>query len=156
MIDVVIDTCTLAHANNPESGYQDHSIELINKLFLNNTLITVDEGVGLDETSNRSYIGLEYLENLTPGMLGYSFLQFMANNQRFEFVSSKIPNSTKSYIEQIIRNKKDRMFLRVTLNSQEKTLISHDYEDYQESKRVRFRREIEISIVEAETINPQL
>lgn len=150
MVDIVLDTCTLVHANNTESDYQLYSIELINKLLLNTTLVTVDEGFELNETTNKSYIALEYLKHLAPGMLGYSLIVDLALNQRFNFVSNKVPNATKNYIEQLIRNKKDRMFLRVSLNSTEQTLVSHDYTDYQKKKRKTILKDININIIDAE------
>jgi hypothetical protein len=132
MRDIVLDTCTLVHANNSKSGYQEDSI---------------------DERINNSYIGLEYIKHLTPGSLGYSLIQFAAINQRFEFVSNKVPNRIKNYIEQLIRNKKDRIFLRVTVNSIEKVLVSHDFTDYQKLKRKRIKRDIDVNIVEAKDLN---
>ena len=156
MKDIVLDTCTLVHANNSKSGYQQDSIELINLLLNNKTLVTVDEGFELDETTNQSYIALEYMKHLTPGMLGYSLITTLALTQRFNFVENNIPQATKNYIEQLIRNKKDRMFLRVTFNSSEKVLVSHDYTDYQIKKRKKILKDIEIDIVEAEDVNPIL
>ncbi len=151
MIDLVVDTCTLVHANS-DTDYQESSIELIDKLISNTTLIIVDEGFDLNETDNRSYIGLEYIKHLTPGMLGYSLLQHIAVHGRFKFVSNSVPNATKNRIEQLIRNKKDRMFLRISLNSEEKKLISHDYTDYQKNKRKTIRREMNIDILDASEI----
>ncbi len=156
MIDIVLDTCTLVHANNSDSDYQEHSIILINKLLENSTLVTVDEGFSLDESNHSSYIALEYLKHLSPGMLGHSLLSFLASNERFNFISNKVPKSTKNYIEQKIRNKKDRMFLRIAYNSQEKTLASHDYTDYQKNKRKTIKKDINVLIVDAEDINESL
>ncbi|MCP9765183.1 hypothetical protein [Lacihabitans soyangensis] len=156
MIDIVLDTCTLVHADNSESDYQESSVELINKMFANTTLVTVDEGFTFDESTNQSYIGLEFIKHLRPGSLGYNLIVHLALNMRINFVSNVIPNATKNYIEQIIRNKKDRMFLRVAFNSSEKTLASHDYTDYQKSKRHRIRKELGIEVVTAEEINHAL
>lgn len=156
MIDIVLDTCTLVHANNDESEYQFDSIQLINKLILNTTLVVVDEGFTLHETTNGSYIGLEYLKHLTPGMLGYVLIQQIAQNQRFKFVSNDIPQADKNYIEQIVRNKKDRMFLRVTYNSDEKVLVSHDYTDYQKGKRKTIKKKLNIIILDAVDVHEVL
>jgi hypothetical protein len=155
MIDLVVDTCTLVHANS-ETDYQESSIELINKLIMNNTLLVVDEGFDLNETTNRSYIGLEYIKHIAPGMLAYGLLQHIALNGRFKFVSNRVPNATKNHIEQIIRNKKDRMFLRVALNSEEKKLISHDYTDYQKAKRKTIKTKLKVEILDASEINHHL
>jgi len=156
MIDIVLDTCTLVHADNSESDYQESSAELINRMFANSTLVTVDDGFTFDESTNQSYIGLEFIKHLRPGSLGYSLIVHLALNMRINFVSNVIPNATKNYIEQIIRNKKDRMFLRVAFNSDEKTLASHDYTDYQIRKRKTIRKQLGIDVVTAEEINHAL
>lgn len=156
MIDIVLDTCTLVHADNPESQYQDSSIELIQRMYANNTMVTVDEGFELDETHNQSYIGLEYLKHLAPSSLGFNLIKDMALLGRLSFVSNVPPYHTKKYIERIIRNKKDRIFLRVAFNSEEKTLVSHDFTDYQVPKRVTIERDIDTVICIADEINGQL
>ena len=156
MNDIVIDTCTLKHANDPNSKYFESSVEFINKMFDNTTNCAVDEGFTLDETTNRSYIGLEFIKHLQPGSLGYNLILYFINNLRLVFVSNKIPNNHKNYIEQIIINKKDRMFLRVAYNTNEKTLASHDFTDYKKLKRKKIKRDLLINIVTAQEINPQL
>lgn len=153
MADVVLDTCTLMHANNNECEYQEHSIELINNLLNNSLLVTVDEGFDLNEAVNRSYIGLEYNKHLTQGTLGFALISTLAANGRFNFVTNRVNRAVKNYIEQRIVNKKDRMFLRVTYNSEYKQLISHDFEDYQVGKRRDIRRDLNVSIITAEEFN---
>ena len=156
MIDIVLDTCTLVHADDPNCDYYPFSLELINRMFQSTTLATVDEGFTFDESTNQSYIGLEYIKHLQPGTLGYNLIVHLASNLRINFVSNVIPNQRKNYIEQIIRNKKDRMFLRVAYNSDEKTLASHDYTDYQKNKRKTIKKELGINVVTAEEINDEL
>ena len=156
MNDLVIDTCTLKHANDPKSKYFESSVEFINLLFNNDVNCTVDEGFSMIEAENASYIGFEYIKHLQPGSLGYRLITNLALVGRIDFVSNKPPNNIKNYIEQIIRNKKDRMFLRVAYNSNEKVLVSHDFTDYQIKKRRTIRRELEVSVVIAKEINNEL
>ncbi|MGG9971852.1 hypothetical protein ACQ33O_08685 [Ferruginibacter sp. SUN002] len=156
MVDIVIDTCTLKHADDPKSKYFEYSVIFIQKMFINTINCTVDEGFSMDETENTSYLGYEYIKHLQPGTLGYRLITHLASNGRMDFVSNKPINNIKNYIEQIIRNKKDRMFLRVTCNSTDKVLASHDFTDYQIKKRRTIRRDLEISIVTAEEINDEI
>jgi predicted nucleic acid-binding protein len=156
MVDIVIDTCTLKHANDPNSKYFESSVEFITKMLANTTICVVDEGFTLDESTNQSYIGLEFIKHLKPGSLGYNLILHFIQNVRLEFVSNKIPNNHKKYIEQIIRNKKDRMFLRVAYNTSEQALISHDFTDYQKRKRKKIKKDLSINIVTAGEINPEI
>jgi predicted nucleic acid-binding protein len=156
MIDIVIDTCTLVHADNPESDYFEHSVEFINKMLGNSVLCTVDEGFTFDETTHSSYIALEYIKHLRPSSLGYYLIIHIAQNMRFSFVTNKVPKKDKNLMEQKIRNKKDIHFLRVAYNSTEKVLASHDFTDYQKKKRQFLKKELGICIVTAEEIKDDL
>lgn len=156
MIDLVLDTCTLVHANNYESEYQVHSIELIETLLGNQSFLTVDEGFEMDESVNDSFIGIEYIEHLKPGMYGYALVAHMAMNQRISFVSKKVPQNVKKFIEQKIRNKKDRHFLKVAYNSTEKDLVSHDFTDYQIKKRKVIKKFTGVIIETAKECNKKL
>ena len=155
-MDIVIDTCTLKHANDPKSKYFEHSVDFINRMHVNNVSCTVDEGFSMNEGENKSYIGLEFIKHLQPGTLGYGLVTYLASNLRIDFVSNKVPNGVKKFIEKTIRNKKDRMFLRVAYNATEKRLASHDFTDYQKRKRKTIRMKLNVSIVTAEEINPLL
>lgn len=156
MIDIVIDTCTLVHANDSNSQYCDHSIEFINKMLGNQVYCVVDDGFSLDESINKSYIGFEYIKHLISGTLGFHLITHLATNNRINFVSKTIPSESKKYIEKKIRNKKDRHFLRVTCNAVEKTLASHDFTDYQVAKRIQIYKDLSINIVTAYEINPRM
>lgn len=152
MIDIVIDTCTLEHASNPSCNYFEHSVDFINRMLTNSIKCAVDEGFSLDESGNQSYIGYEYITHLQPGTPGYILIREMAINDRIVFVPSKTPTKVKNYIKQIIRNKRDRTFLKVAYNSQEKVLTSHDFTDYQSEKRKTIQKDFNVKIVTAEEI----
>ena len=156
MTSIVIDTCTLKHADDPKSKYFEYSLEFIAKMNNNSINCTVDTGFSLDETRNASYIGFEYIKHLQPGSLGYELIVYLAINGRIDFVSNQPLNNIKNFIEQHIRNKKDRMFLRVAFNSADKLLVSHDFTDYQIKKRKFIKREIKVLIITAEEINDEL
>ncbi|WP_417196548.1 hypothetical protein [Bizionia sp.] len=156
MADIVLDTCTLVHANDENSEHQESSIELITSMLGNDLNVAVDEGFDMIDSNNSSYIGLEYTKHLIPGMLGFSLIQTLAINGRFNFVPNKVIQGTKKYIDRIIKNKKDRHFLRVAFNSDDKLLISHDFTDYQVAKRKSIKKDIKVIILTATEINISL
>jgi hypothetical protein len=153
MVDIVIDTCTLKHASDPTSKYFNDSVTFIDKIMSSSILCVVDEGFSLNETENESYIGLEYITHLQPNSLGYQLIYFLAMNERIDFVSKDVAYRDKKIIEQCIRNKKDRSFLKITINSKEKILASHDFEDYQDDKRRYLKRQTNIIIYTANELN---
>ncbi len=155
MIDIVIDTCVLVHANNPGSGYQEASIELIERLLNKSTKIVVDEDFNLENPSS-SYIAKEYSEHLNNTMLGFYFLAHIGRSGRLKFTSKKTNYAFIKFIVQNVSNKKDHLFLKITYNSTEKILASHDYQDYHKSKRILFKREHKIYILDAKDVNKRL
>jgi hypothetical protein len=148
MTDLVIDTCTLVHADNTESEYFDCSLAFINSLLtdLVDCRVIVDNGFSFDENENKSLIGHEYINNITPIMLGYKFLVEILSNDRVDFVSNTVAYNTKKFIEKEIANKKDRHFLRVATNSPSKNLISHDFTDYTIDKRKLIDKKLSVKI----------
>lgn len=63
--DVVVDTNVWVHASNPGEQRFEAALEFLEKLLYSaSILLCVDEGFSLDEASNRSLIGREYLDNI--------------------------------------------------------------------------------------------
>lgn len=148
MQKLVIDTCALVHANNSESGYMDSSIEMIEKIMYNDcVIIYTDLTLDLNETCNTSHLGQEYLEHLIPGMLGYTFLEYMYQNQRIDYVPLKVPQAIKHKFEQLISNKGDIKVLKITFNTPDKILISNDYSDFNPLKRKLLQKKVDITIL---------
>lgn len=156
MSAIVIDTCTLKHASDSKSKYFTSSCEFIERMSAGNVKCTFDEGFSLNPTENRSYIGLEYLTHLKPGTLGYILVAELLISGRYEIVSNRVPQNTRRAIEQMIRNKKDRMFLRVAINCSDRLMASHDFTDYQVNKRKTIRKRFDVAIETAEEIIARL
>ena len=151
LVDLVIDTNVLAHANNPENQHNSASINLIEALYSCSSLICVDEGFSIIEAENRSFIGSEYLENLVPGMLGYNVISYLASIDRVKIVTKRTSSQISRYINQRVFNNKDKIFLKVTFNSIEKVLISHDFTDFPTRLRTEFNRRQSICIFTADS-----
>ncbi len=147
--DIVIDTCTLAHASNPDSTFQEGSLSLIHEMLNCNTLLCIDEGFSLDPSINRSRIGLEYLKHLHFGMVGYNFLVRILSDypDRFCQLPKGTDIATARWINQLVSDPGDKVFAKVTNNTRDKVLASHDFEHFQIRKRELFRREKNIHIV---------
>lgn len=156
MTDIVIDTCTLAHASNPQSGYQDSSLEMIDKILSSQTTLVMDETFSDIEALNTSHLGSEYYAYLSTGMVGQAFLQQMLVTGRVEFVTLSVPKNVRDKLNQLIRDKGDIKFLKVTNNSAEKTLVSNDYTDFQQPKRNLIYKELSLIIENSDEIIERL
>ena len=149
--DIVIDTNVLMHAGNPDQDYFEDAVSFLTTLQKKSILLCVDEGFDLDEAKNRSLIGGEYLTHLRFGSAGYNVIAVLAASRRIKECSKRVEARTRKKIDQLIRNPRDKTFVRVTCNSVSKILISHDNEDFPVSKRKLLKREIEVQIFTART-----
>jgi hypothetical protein len=150
--DIVIDTCVLVHANNTNSKYQVSSIKLINLMLSNKLYIALEDGFDLDESLNKSRMGYEYINHLNPGDLGFSMLAHLLSTNYYIICTNQVPLNVKKIIIQNIGNIGDRHFIYVTFNTDNKILVSHDFEDFHKNNRKLFSRVLNISILTAEEL----
>lgn len=156
LLDLVVDTNVLCHAQNPAEERFQAAQELLSALLECATDICVDEGFDLDETKNRSFICSEYLRRLVPGSAGFHFLVFVATHKRVKQLPRRPEPRAKKFVERVIRKKPDRIFLGVACNTLSMTLVSHDLEDFDPAKRVAIRRELGVAVIEASECTPLL
>ena len=69
---------------------------------------------------------MEYLTHLTPGDMGYELVRFLASNERVRVTTKEISHANAKTLNQSVRDKSDRVFVRVACNAAEKLLASHD------------------------------
>jgi hypothetical protein len=148
---VIIDTNVLEHADNTIEQRQLHSIALIDYVRNNPELILyVDES--LDKI--QSFILTEYDDRLKPGMYGHTLLLLLLGQNRVKPLKRVIRNTTVNRkIRQWVHKTVDIAFARITYNSNEKTLISHDFEDFTTEARDFLNDEIGILVIEASDFN---
>jgi len=105
--DIVVDTNVFVHAGTPEMElWQKPSLEFLTALLGCTTKLCVDEGFSLDESSNRSLMGLEFLENLQYGSPGMNIIVALAGAERIKFLPSKVETGIAKKINQAVKNKK--------------------------------------------------
>lgn len=149
LTDITIDTNVMLHAQNPDEQRSSESNTLLQNMLKSQTFLCVDEGFHVDELRNSSFIGKEYLDKLRIGSLGYAVVAKLGSEFRIKPLPRLAPRPQKKKINQLIRNKRDRIFLSVAFNSEDQKLVSHDYNDFQESKRLTIRTELSVDIIDA-------
>ncbi|HET7483993.1 MAG TPA: hypothetical protein VFJ64_01300 [Solirubrobacterales bacterium] len=152
LADLVIDTNVFVHADNPAEKRYTAASALLNALVDGETEIGVDDGFDLDPSANKSLIGHEYLEKLTPLSAGFRVLAHLAQSGRTKFVSKKFDPATRKQINQIVRNKRDRTFLLVSTEMDDRVFCSHDFKDFQKRKRRDIKAKLGVSILEADEV----
>ena len=129
--DIVIDTNVLMHANNPSSGRQQQAVELISAMLGASTALCLDAVfVGDLAQPKSSLIEHEYMENLGAPSIGSEFLIRMASTGRIVRLPRTVEEDARQWINRQIGNPRDRTFIRVTVNSSERVLVSHDFQDF--------------------------
>lgn len=148
LADVVIDTNVLKHADDPRQQQQQECIDLIVQMLEAKTVLAVDGGFSLDDT-NSSLVGREYIDNLIPGMLGLTLLTELVNQERVKTLDLRPGAAVRKAINQRIRNKRDRTFVLLARETDEKVLVSHDFTDFDSRKRRGIKKDFQVSMVEA-------
>jgi predicted nucleic acid-binding protein len=126
LVDVVIDTDVLMHAENEESADQEPSRRLIRRLLNSETRLCFDEGFNAEEAKNRSAIAGEYFERLPHGALGLALVLERALAGQIRVLPLKVPPPVNRAINQLVWDKSDRKFVKVAYNSTERTLVTHN------------------------------
>lgn len=139
--DIVIDTNVLVHAGNPNDKFFADSMCLIVKMIDNSVPICIDDNIG------ESLIVHEYLDNLHHGSLGRILIENASQNLRFKPLPCRTDPSTHKFIKKNISSKRDKTFLRVAFNSDEKTLVSHDFKHFHKNIRKLIKQMIKVEVI---------
>lgn len=128
LADVVVDTDVFVHAETPNEADCEASRRFIDLLSATDTLLCFDPGFDVEESRNRSLIAGEYLASLAPGARALLLIQQCALTDRISIVDRAVPENISRALNRLVQHNKDRKFVRVAHNSQERVLVSHDDE----------------------------
>ena len=148
--EIVVDMNVFVDSSNEGSPNFVDSKKFFELLIGGSVSLCVDEGYDIDERKNQSKIVAEYLNRLVPLSPGSEILKFLFSNARVTmYPKNASEREIQKFIIQIMRNVRDRTFLGVAWNSKDKVLVTHDYKDFQASKRTNIKKRINVSVVEA-------
>lgn len=154
--DVTIDTNVLMHACNPNEKRYQHSVAFVNSMLASSAHLAMDPGFSNDPAQNKSLIGAEYLEKLVPGSLPTYAITQLALTGRVLIVPTSLSPQLSKKLNQMVRNRRDRTFVKVAANSRGCHLISHDYDDFPSTKRKDIRAAFGVCMIEASVCCPLL
>lgn len=148
--DVVVDANVLGHAANPEAKEFARCVAFLRCLEGKTTVVRVDPGFHLEEAKDRSYMGLEYRNHMgTFGSVAFHVVSRLAASERIKEAPDWVEKAINKRINQLLRNRKDRTYLCVAINTADRTLVSHDYTDFQAGKRQTIEKDLAVSVVDA-------
>jgi hypothetical protein len=152
LADLVVDTNVFVHADNPSEKRHRAAATLLGQLVEGDTHLGIDEGFDLDPSTNASLMAHEYLEHLTPLSAGFRVLAYLAQSGRAKIVPRKFSAVHRDHAKQLLRNKRDRTFLLVSTEMDERILCSHDFKDFQKTKRKTIKAKLGVSVLEAKDV----
>lgn len=153
--DVTVDTNVFMHCDNESEIRCESARKFVKALLSGKASICVDEGFSAVESQNRSAIGSEYLGKLHNGDIGYAAVAFLAANERVRQIPKRVMPQMANKINRWVRDKTDRVFAKVAMNSTDKLLVSHDFHAFTSPLRAQSARVMNIRIVCAEAACPE-
>lgn len=145
--DAVVDTNVFDNCQNPGVDSFEKCKAFLIALRDSSTKLCVDEGFSLDGGQDKSFIGYEYRQHIRFGSLPYAVLVVILTQQRLRELPKRPTHREYRKINQMIRNKRDRVFLGVACNSYEKVLVSEDTVDFQPAKRTSIKKDLDVRVL---------
>ena len=145
--DLVVDTKVFVHASNPGQRHHSSSVEFLRELRNCGTVLRIDPTMRGGRKA-ASLIMKEYAKHIRPTMMAYHVLCQLASTGRLVPVGGMPDLRTRRAVCRLVSNTRDRTFLLVSIVSGERTLTSHDYEDFPITKRKTIKARFS-TIVEA-------
>lgn len=154
--DVTIDTNVLLHSCNPNEQRQQDSVSFLNNLLQSPVSLAIDPGFSTDPALNTSLIGAEYLAKLVPNTLPSYVVMQLALTGRVSVIPASLTPQLNKKLSQMIKNKRDRTFVKVSANSNSRRLVSHDFKDFPSSARRSVQAVFGVNMLDAASCNADL
>ena len=122
---------------------------MLQDLLESSTKICVDPGFSVNEAENSSVIGYEYISQIRHVLTSWNVLVILLGRGQVRLVPADVHADTRVRINSLVMNTRDRQFLKVTFNSHEKVLASHDFNDFSHPTRQTIRDDLECTVATA-------
>lgn len=153
--DVVLDANVLGHSQNPEVAEFHDSRALVAALRDGAVVLVVDEGFSLVESENRSILGHEYRAQIRAGSDAFYLLMECFAGLRGKWVSSRVNDADRRKVNrEVAANTRDRLYVRIAINSDSRTLVSHDFSDFSAVCRQRLKSQVLVDVITAGDATP--
>lgn len=152
LADIVIDTNVFAHAANPSEQRQAASVAFLRQLLDAQTVLCFDPGVSQDRARNTSRIQHEYCEHIPEMSFPYHVLAHLFATNRTRPSSVTVSNTCRRVIDRVVRDKSDRVFVRVSVNTEERTLVTHNTRQFPAAVKRTLNDECEVTVCEASEV----
>lgn len=146
LVDIVVDTNILSHANNNNVDMQLSSLAILQWLLENELKLVLDNTGKGAPNPNTSVLYAEYMNTLPPQSPAITLLTHCLSSGRVYFA----PRPSKDIQDKIRRlvpkNKKDCAVLGAAFGSSSRQLVSNDLNDFTQSVRKDSKKSLEVDI----------
>lgn len=153
MSRMVIDTNVFVHSCNPANNLFAEAVAFIENIRSGSTTVCVDEGLNINEAQNRSRIWSEYIEHVPAMSLAGELLAELLVNDRVFDVPTRVPQTVANLINQLVRDNSDRIFVKVSINSESAYLVSHDHAAFPRATRRALRKAGIANVVDCDEVS---
>ncbi|MCL1928989.1 MAG: hypothetical protein FWG07_09410 [Treponema sp.] len=155
MNDIVIDTNVLLHSNNRNDVHYHSANETLKLVLHNDLFLCVDDIFDIDKTKNTSIIGHEYNTHVIPGTSAICFILDRVTKRKIRPIITKNYKNVKLKLSKMIKkgevkNRHDVTFVIVAYGSQDKMLVSNDYDDFNKENRKYISNKFQVSILDSD------
>jgi hypothetical protein len=150
--EIVIDTNVLVHACNHDSPYFESAVSLVTELPGVECVLALDDSGKSAPNQSTSHLYNEYSACMNPLQLPMIVLASLLSAGRVHFYPRLKTTSTEwKYCCRIVpRNKHDRVVLGVAVLCREHTLVSNDFDDFNEDARDVALEKLSVRILDSE------
>lgn len=153
--DIVVDTNVFLHSADPRHRHRVAAYKFLQKLKDGKTHLCIDEGFSIEECKNRSRIGCEYHDKIRfANAAAWGVIVFLGTKGRIRSVSGRLSAGPNKKIRMFVPDKTDRVFVKVSYNTQAKTLVSHDFTDFSQATRRELSQKLGVCFKIAPTALP--
>jgi predicted nucleic acid-binding protein len=147
--DIVVDTNVWAHSQNPQEMRFANCQRFVQELRASHIKLCLDPEFNPFE-NNTSLIGAEYIDVLRIGSVAFATVVELLLAGRVHEVTTRVRPEMNRKVVQLIRDQRDRTFIRVTVNSDSSVFVCHDFQGgLQQSRRGRIEAELSIQVIDA-------
>lgn len=148
--DVVIDTNVLVHASNGALPQFGSSFEVVNWMMNCTAILVLDDLGKLKPDPSTSRLYCEYKQHVPRGSIGEQLLIRLLSSSRVKFVE-RPDRQISSRVRQICpRNKGDQAVLGAAAMSEDKVLVSNDWNDFDTAARDKAAKGLAVTCLDSD------
>lgn len=146
MDELVIDTNVWKHAESFSYAKQEKAYWFVKAFSESSVKLALDEG------HDKSRILREYFDVITQNSVSYYLLQeiLLDSDSRVVWVSVRVRPQDNGWLGRSIKNPADARFVKATINTSSKVMVSNDFIDFPRKFRRSLSKRVYVEVVSSD------